>query len=138
MNPLKKALFITLGSVSIFLGIIGIILPLLPTTPFLLLAAYCYARSSKRLYEKLLHTKYLGTYIKNYRAGKGIPFKSKIIAVLVLWISVSFSIFLIVPLAIVQILLFIVAAYITYYIMSLKTYKKQENSSIVSKNKKFI
>ncbi|MFB4164347.1 YbaN family protein [Alteribacillus sp. JSM 102045] len=107
-------------------------LPLLPTTPFLLLAAYCYAQSSKKLYEKLLRTKVLGSYIKNYRSGKGIPVKSKILAVCVLWISFFYSIFFIVPLTLIQLLLLIVVAYITYYILSLKTYRKQENRSIIS------
>ncbi|SDI48667.1 YbaN family protein [Alteribacillus bidgolensis] len=126
MTTFKKNTLIAIGSVSVFLGVVGIILPLLPTTPFLLLAAYCYARSSKRLYEKLLNTKVLGPYIKNYRAGKGIPMKTKIIAIAVLWTSSFYSIFFIVPLIIVKILLVMVVMYISYYIMSLKTYRNYE------------
>ncbi|RSL32439.1 DUF454 domain-containing protein [Salibacterium salarium] len=120
---LIRFLLIIGGIVSTILGVIGIILPLLPTTPFLLLAAYCFARSSDTLYRHLLETKWLGTYIENFRSGKGIPLKTKWIAVIVLWTSSFYSIIYIVPLRIVQLLLFGVVLYITYYIFSLKTYR---------------
>ena len=71
---------ITTGTFFVGLGIIGIFLPLLPTTPFLLLAAACYARSSKRFYNWLLNNKWFGNYIKNYRERKGIPLQIKIIS----------------------------------------------------------
>ncbi|RSL30127.1 DUF454 domain-containing protein [Salibacterium salarium] len=116
-----RILLITGGTISTILGVVGIILPLLPTTPFLLLAAYCYARSSDTLYRRLLETKWLGTYIENFRSGKGIPLVTKWIAVLILWVSSFYSIVYIVPLMIIQLLLFSVVAYITYYIFSLKT-----------------
>ncbi|MDQ0300709.1 uncharacterized membrane protein YbaN (DUF454 family) [Salibacterium salarium] len=120
---LIRFLLIIGGIVSTILGVIGIILPLLPTTPFLLLAAYCFARSSDTLYRRLLETKWLGTYIENFRSGKGIPLKTKWIAVIVLWTSSFYSIIYIVPLIIVQLMLFGVVIYITYYIFSLKTYR---------------
>ncbi|MFD1415926.1 YbaN family protein [Oceanobacillus jeddahense] len=121
---MKKAFFISCGSVSLGLGIIGIILPLLPTTPFLLLTAACYAKSSERLYQWLLENKYFGSYIKNYRAGKGIPLKAKITAVSVLWLSLSFTIFFIIPLVAVKILLALIGAYITGFILKQKTLQK--------------
>ena len=65
-----KALYFIAGTVCLILGIIGIILPILPTTPFLLLAAGCYARSSERFYNWLLNNRILGSYIRNYREGK--------------------------------------------------------------------
>jgi len=78
------------------LGIIGIFLPILPTTPFLLLAAACYARSSKRFYDWLIGNKWLGTYIRNYMEGKGIPLKVKVFTTSLLWITILFSVFLII------------------------------------------
>ncbi|SFE86471.1 hypothetical protein SAMN05192532_10529 [Alteribacillus iranensis] len=127
MNVVKRYILVASGTISVILGVIGIILPLLPTTPFLLLAAFCYTRSSPSLYDKLLKAKWLGPYIKNYRSGKGIPLKTKITAIVVLWVSSFYSILFIVPLLFVQILLFGVVGYITYYILSLKTYHTREN-----------
>jgi uncharacterized protein len=72
------------------LGAVGIFLPVLPTTPFLLLAAACYCRSSDKLYQWLMGNKWFGTYIKNYREGKGLSIKTKIIALTVLWVSISY------------------------------------------------
>ena len=69
---LKKYLWILGGTVCVALGILGIFLPILPTTPFLLLAAYCYTRGSARLYNRLLNRSWLGGYIRNYREGLGI------------------------------------------------------------------
>ncbi|GGP10123.1 YbaN family protein [Oceanobacillus neutriphilus] len=121
---MKKALLISCGSLSLGLGIIGIILPLLPTTPFLLLSAACYAKSSERLYNWLLENKYFGSYIKNYRAGKGIPLKVKITAVSVLWLSLSFTIFFVIPLVAVKLMLAVIGSYFTWFILKQKTLKK--------------
>ena len=71
-NPIIRGLLILGGSVSTFLGIAGIFLPLLPTTPFLLLASWCFVRSSDKLHYKLMNNKYLGPFIKNYKEKKGI------------------------------------------------------------------
>ncbi|MGY4690671.1 YbaN family protein [Salibacterium sp. K-3] len=117
----KKALLLIGGTVSVILGFIGIVLPLLPTTPFLLLAAWCYAKSSQKLYDRLLGTKWLGTYIEQYRSHRALPMKTKWTAVLVLWGSASYSILFLVPLLFVQILLTGVVLYITYFIFSLNT-----------------
>ncbi|MFZ4453260.1 YbaN family protein [Salibacterium aidingense] len=117
----KKALFIIGGSTALMLGIIGIVLPLLPTTPFLLLAAWCYAKSSETLYDRLLASKWLGTYIKHFREERALPLKTKWTAVLVLWGSSLYSILFLVPLLVVQILLFCVVVSITYFIFSLNT-----------------
>lgn len=122
---MKKAFLISCGSLSLGLGIIGIILPLLPTTPFLLLSAACYARSSQKLYHWLIENKYVGSYIKHYHAGKGIPLKAKIIAVSVLWLSLSFTICFVVPLVVIKVLLAMIGAYITWFILKQKTFKKR-------------
>lgn len=92
MKQLTKIVLIIAGSISLALGLLGIILPLLPTTPLLLLAAACYVRSSSRLYEWLITNKYFGSYIENYRLGKGIPLKAKVIGVSVLWLSMGYTI----------------------------------------------
>ena len=72
MHSLIKIILISVGSLSVLLGILGIFLPLLPTTPFLLLAALCYSRSSERFYQWLVTNRWFGEYIRNYREGRGI------------------------------------------------------------------
>jgi uncharacterized membrane protein YbaN (DUF454 family) len=78
-----KVLLITIGTFFIGVGIVGIFIPILPTTPFLLISAALYARSSKRFYNWLVYNKVFGRYIKDYREGKEIPLKVKILSSLV-------------------------------------------------------
>jgi uncharacterized protein len=83
--------YIGLGSFSLGLGIIGIFLPLIPTTPLLLLAAYCYAKGSKRLYDWLLGHPLMGSYIKDYQCGQGIPLKVKAVTIIFLWLMICLT-----------------------------------------------
>lgn len=121
---MKRSFLIIVGSLSFGLGVLGIFLPLLPTTPLLLLAAACYVRSSDRLYHWLITHKRFGPYIKNYREGKGIPLKAKVIGVSLLWLSMSFTILFVVPLVSIKILLFLIASYFTRFILKQKTLEK--------------
>ena len=79
-----------IGSVSLALGIMGIFLPVLPTTPFLLLSAALYMRSSQRLYEWLMSHKHLGPYIKNFREHKALPLRVKIVSVTMVWVTLLY------------------------------------------------
>ena len=88
---LIRSLLVVAGSVSVALGIAGIFLPLLPTTPFLLLAAACYVRSSPRLYRWLMNHRWTGEYIRDYREKRGLPLRTKILTVLILWATVGWS-----------------------------------------------
>jgi uncharacterized membrane protein YbaN (DUF454 family) len=90
-----RALLLAAGTISLALGAIGVVVPLLPTTPFLLLATACYLRSSDRMHSWLVNNKWFGSYIKNYQEGKGIPLKTKVAAVSFLWITIIISGFLI-------------------------------------------
>ena len=92
MNTLQRVLLISLGSTALLLGIIGIFLPLLPTTPFLLLAAACYARASVRFYHWLISNRYLGGYILDYRQRKGINRRNRAITLSLLWFSIGISV----------------------------------------------
>ena len=91
-NPLAKLMWVSLGSLFVALGAVGVIVPGLPTTPFLILAAACYIRSSQRLYDWLISNKRFGPYLKDYREGKGIPRKAKRLAVVMIVVFVSFSV----------------------------------------------
>lgn len=124
MNTVKRVFLIVAGSISLGMGILGIFLPVLPTTPLLLLAAACYVRSSDRLYQWLITNKRFGPYILNYREGKGIPLKSKIMGVTLIWISMLFTVIVVIPLVSIKILLLGIAAYFTRFILKQKTLEK--------------
>lgn len=119
-----KTLYIVLGSISLVLGILGIFLPLLPTTPFLLLTAALYFRGSKRLYQWLLHHPQLGTYIRNFRENKAIPLRAKITSLSLLWGTLLYGIFFLVSHTWIQCLLALLAVAVSYHILSFKTLKK--------------
>ena len=88
---IKRRLLILLGTISTSLGIIGIFIPILPTTPFLLLAAACYARSSERVHRWLLTNRLLGAYITNYIQHNSMTLKSKVFTITLLWVTIGFS-----------------------------------------------
>ena len=120
-----KYLLIILGSICLALGVIGIFLPLLPTTPFLLLSAALYFRSSEKLYQWLIRQKYLGTYIRNFREHRAIPLRVKIISVSLVWLTIGYCIVAVVDEYLwAQILLFVLAAAISWHILSYKTLKQ--------------
>lgn len=79
------------GMCALLLGILGIFLPLLPTTPFLLMASACFARGSPRLHGWLLSNKRFGPYLRDFEDGKGIPRKAKVVAVGMLWASMGMA-----------------------------------------------
>lgn len=87
-----KILLNTIGSIALVLAICGLFLPLLPTTPFLLLASACYMRGSERMHRWLLGNRLFGEHLRNYQEQRGISLRSKIIAICFTWISLGFSI----------------------------------------------
>ncbi len=126
-NILFRGILIIGGTIFLGIGVIGIFIPILPTTPFLLLTAACYARSSKIFYNWLMNNKLFGSYIKNYREGKGIPIKVKILSVSLLWITILFSIFYIVSILWVKFFLLFIALGVTIHILTIKTYRRKKN-----------
>ncbi|MCK5039151.1 MAG: YbaN family protein [Thermoplasmata archaeon] len=118
---LASAFWVTLGTISLVLGIIGIFLPLLPTTPFLLLSAACYCRGSDKMHTWLVEHKLFGKYIKDYEEQRGIRKRVKAIAILTMWASIIFCIVFFVQEFIIHIALFIIAFLVTMYLLSLKT-----------------
>ena len=89
---LKRHLLIALGTICLATGIIGIFTPILPTTPFLLLAAACYLRSSPRFHRWLMNNRVFGSYIRNYTEGRGIVIKVKLFTIALLWATIGISI----------------------------------------------
>jgi hypothetical protein len=87
----KRRLLIGAGTLSTGLGIIGIFVPILPTTPFLLLAAACYMRSSERFYQWLINNRIFGAYVRNYIEGRGMPVKVKLFTIILLWLTIGLT-----------------------------------------------
>ncbi|WP_417014776.1 YbaN family protein [Alistipes sp.] len=120
-----KTLFMLLGALALLLGIVGIFVPLLPTTPFLLLAAALWVRSSPRLYAWLLSHRRLGPYIRHFRENRAIPLHAKILSVTLLWASLLYCIFSVVDgWWWAQLLLLGVAVGVTWHILSFATLRR--------------
>ena len=126
INKTKRILLISTGAFFVGVGIAGIFIPILPTTPFLLIAAALYAKSSQKFYNWLINNKIFGRYIKNYREGKGIPLKLKIFTIALLWITIGCSAFFAVDILWVRIILGIIAVGVTIHIIRIKPKDKSK------------
>ena len=115
-EKLLKSLLLAIGWISVVLGVLGIFLPLLPTTPFLLLAAACFVRSSPKFYQWLVDHPRLGSYILHYLNGEGIPKRAKFVSIMMIAGTISFSIWL-VPILWVKVLLLVIALSVSTYIL---------------------
>ncbi|OGO00154.1 MAG: hypothetical protein A2Y90_00010, partial [Chloroflexi bacterium RBG_13_52_12] len=122
-----KRLFILAGTILMIIGIIGIFVPVLPTTPFLLLAAACYARGSDRLYRWLLNNRVFGGYIRSYVEGRGMPLKIKLFSILLLWITIGLTVTLGVEHIAIRIGLILIAIGVTLHISLIKAKSRKEN-----------
>ena len=122
----KRRLLIVAGTLSTGLGIIGVFVPILPTTPFLLLAAACYMRSSERSYQWLINNRIFGAYVRNYIEGKGMPIRTKIFTILLLWLAIGLSITFGVQNIVIRIVLICVAIGVTVHIGLIKKRKIED------------
>lgn len=118
---LGRWLLLTTGWLAVALAALGTLLPLLPTTPFALLAAGCFARSSPRCHGWLLATPLLGPVLADWQAGRGVPLAAKCVALALLWPSVGLTAGLAVPVAGVRWLLLAVAVAVTVFLLRLPT-----------------
>ncbi|MFI3265819.1 MAG: YbaN family protein [Rikenellaceae bacterium] len=121
---MKRIIFITLGVLCVGLAMAGMVLPLLPTTPFLLLALWLFLRSSPRLARWLLTNKFCGEYLDNYRRGRGIPLRVKVFVTSLLWLSIGFTSIFVIDILWLRLLLLAIATTVTYHILTFPTLKK--------------
>jgi uncharacterized membrane protein YbaN (DUF454 family) len=122
----KRRLLIGAGTLSTGLGIIGIFVPILPTTPFLLLAAACYMRSSDRFYQWLISNRIFGAYVRDYIEGRGMPVKIKVFTILLLWLTIGISITFGVQNTVIRIVLICVAVGVTTHIVLIRKRKLED------------
>jgi len=123
MNKTVKILLIAAGTLFVGIAVIGIFVPVLPTTPFLLVAAALYTRSSARFYNWLVNNRLFGRYIKNYREGMGIPLKIKIAAITLSWIMIGCSAIFATDKLWIRIILVVIAAGVTAHISLIRPKK---------------
>ena len=115
-----RLFLIIAGGISLGLGILGMFLPVIPTTPFLLLTAWCWLKGSPRLHQWLMSHPRLGPYIKDFQENRQIPLRVKTVSIATLWLTITASIILVHPLWL-RILLTAIAIGVTIHILSFPT-----------------
>lgn len=120
-SDLLRFVLIGIGWFSIAAGIIGIFLPIMPTVPFLLLAAVCFSKSSVRFHTWLVEHKQFGPLVRDYLLTGAVPLKAKVAALTMIWISFPVSAFFLVEVFWLKLALMSVAAAVTLYLLYLPT-----------------
>jgi len=123
---MRKYLYITLGVFFVILGAIGIPLPVLPTTPFLLLATYFFVRSSPKLYDWLLNNKVFGRYLINFYENRPIPIREKLISIGFLWLGLGSTFYFASLQTWLILLLIFIGICVTIHISTLGMWKKNK------------
>jgi uncharacterized membrane protein YbaN (DUF454 family) len=120
LTPLRRALYFTVGWVSLGTGVLGMFLPVLPTTCFLLLAAWCFGKSSPRWARWMYENRLFGKYLKDYREGRGIPLGVKIGSLSILWASIMGTVLFAVSATWLRLLLLGIAVAVTVHLVTLR------------------
>ena len=116
-----RVLFIGLGSLFVAIGVLGVFLPLLPSTVFFLLAAACYARGSERAHNWLMTNRFFGRYLRNYSEHRGATLHTKIVTIAMLWAGLALSAYLVTPPLWVYAILAAVGVGVTAHLLHLRT-----------------
>lgn len=125
------------GVLSLALGVVGVFLPVLPTTPFLLLAAACFVRSSARFYNWLLNHRLFGSSIRNYRRSGAIPLRAKILAITLIALTIGGSILFVIPLWPVKALLAVIGVSVSAYLATRPTLTREMAARFASEDAKY-
>lgn len=122
-NPVIKALVLGVGWLCVVLGFLGVFLPVLPTTPFLLLAAACFVRTSPKFYQWLVEHPRMGKYLVYYLDGQGMPLRAKIYTLVLMWSMLLLTTFVLVNRPMLHYLLPAIGVGVSIYILRLPTLK---------------
>lgn len=121
-----KILLNVIGCIAVILAILGIFLPLLPTTPFLLLASACFVRGSDRMHRWLRNHAMFGEYLRNFEDKRALPLRAKVLSLVLLWPSMIYSIYLVKP-VLLRGMLLAIAVGVTIMILRMKTLETTES-----------
>ena len=132
MNPIVRAAFISLGALLVGIGVLGIFLPLLPTTVFFLGAAACFGKSSPAAYRWLTTNRWFGSYLRNYREEHGMTLISKALSIASLWIGIVAAALWIRPPLLLDGLLLVIAVGVTWHLLALATLRRSRETSPAS------
>lgn len=127
---MKKAVLIICGWLLVALGALGMVLPLLPTTPFMLLAAICFSASSPKANRFLMRNRFFGPYIIHYRTGQGVSVAAKVRAIALLWALLILSAVIISKLWVIK-LLAAVGIGVTIHLLLLKTRQRAQTKAAI-------
>jgi uncharacterized protein len=108
------------GFILLILGLVGVVLPLLPTTPFLLAAAYCFGRSSDRMHKWMLRNRLIGAYIRAYLDGGGLSLCARAVSIFLLWAALAISALLVVDSPVVRLILLLVGVGVTIHLVTIR------------------
>lgn len=128
----RKILFVAAGILSVAIGTVGAFVPLLPTVPFLLLAAYFFAKSSPRLYHWLHTNRWFGKILTDYKEGKGVPLRIKVYSIVLMWVVVASSLLYMIESTVGKIIMVVVGIAVTIHLMMLKSYKTIQHEPVTS------
>ena len=127
LNRPLRYLLIALGFTAVGLAVVGILVPILPTTPFLLLAAFLFGRSSPRFYRWLHTNRWFGAYLTNYRAGRGLPLREKVLTLCALWLAILISVTFALSSWWARGSLLLIATAVTIHLLRIPTYRTSAN-----------
>jgi uncharacterized membrane protein YbaN (DUF454 family) len=125
-NPFVKWVLVISGAVLVGIGVLGMFLPLLPTTVFFILAAWCFARSSEKFYIWLHTNRLFGRYLRNYRNTRGMTLRSKVFSISFLWIGILASALWGTHNLYIRILLIAIAIGVSWHLIAITTIKETE------------
>lgn len=117
----KKSALLAIGWLCVGLAFAAIVVPGVPTTSFLILAAWCFFRSSEKAHRWLLENRVLGPYIRDYLSGAGMPRKAKVIAISMMWVMCSLSAAFLIPNVWIKAVVFLCAPLGTYFVLRVPT-----------------
>lgn len=123
---MKKILLMTIGSISLVLGFIGVFLPVIPTTPFVLVSLACFMNTSEKMHHFVMTNKHLGPYARAYANGEGIPKRAKLKAVFLIWITIGFSVIFVLDKLPLRIMLLVIATIVSTYIFTRPTVEESK------------
>lgn len=121
LDRTARGMLVAAGVLCTALGALGVLLPGLPTTPFLLLAAFCFSRSSERFHQWLLGHRWLGAYLRNFEEGRGMTRRDKAITLATMWLTIGMTVVFFIPVAWGRAALIAIAATVSVYLLRLPT-----------------